>query len=172
MSGERRAKNSAADAPGPDKGALRVVILLAVSVMAVTTACAKSRVANTTPVASPLTTTTQSNVPAVDAGILIESVADESALKIGSIEPTTGRYSEFATFNLYQDQDNNDAADGVGIQLSPDYTRYAISLKVGAVTEVGWIDRTGKFVDVTNGTPPVATPSSPERDHHPRRGGA
>lgn len=86
----------------------------------------------------------------------MESYATKTKPVIGYIDPSTGRYSEFASFNLLNDTVND--AQRLDIKLSPDFTRYAVTRQVSGgsgahVYHAGWVDLDGNFVDVNADSP-------------------
>lgn len=67
---------------------------------------------------------------------------------IGLIDPDTGVYSARVTFDVTNWQR---ALPSVDLGLSPDFTKFAVTMGVGKQLHAGWVDTTGKFTDVNLG---------------------
>lgn len=88
--------------------------------------------------------------PAVIKGIVVGSFADESTPTIGSIDPVTGRYSRFVTFEMRPFGIKRSIA---ATEFSPDFTRVATNRAFGQVQHAGWIDIASDFIDVNADSP-------------------
>src|SRR3954464_7078294 len=94
---------------------------------------------------------------ATPAGIVVVSFEEPSSPVVGFIDPTSGRYSQGATLNI--SPQTFGVADRGTVSLAPDWSRYAVSRQVGAVTRAGWVDAQFKFTDVSGPPPDGATGS-------------
>lgn len=90
------------------------------------------------------TTTSETSVPRATSGILA-LFAESSKWTYGYIDPSSGQFSEAASFKT------------VGVQVtsydplaaSPDLTKLAVTKDVDGHRGVGWIDTDGQFTNVT-----------------------
>jgi hypothetical protein len=90
--------------------------------------------------------------PAVATGIIVEKWQPQSVI-IGMIDPTTGDYTDYATFTASVAKfDLN--ADGPDYKLSEDFTKYSTILHLpGGINHAGWVDRNGVTTDVNANVP-------------------
>lgn len=90
------------------------------------------------------------------SGIIVMSGDSWDTATFGSIDPTTGKYTQISTFKAKEP-----AGDIDMLQVSPDLTKFAAERTVtkpgdspmNGSSHVGWIDTQGDFTDVTPAAP-------------------
>lgn len=103
-----------------------------------------SPMATSSSTAQPSATATPAR-PTPPVGIVVQSHIDGFEPEIGVIDPTTGEYTEIATFDLPAGTSGlSDSYPRNVTETAPDYQRLAITTREGA----GWMDRFGKFTNV------------------------
>ncbi len=78
------------------------------------------------------------------SGILVATDGSTNR-SYGFIDPSSGKYSEVASFNSGNGEQMADAS----VAVSPDFTKLAVDKIVDGQRSAGWIDTSGKFTNVT-----------------------
>lgn len=97
---------------------------------------------------------TQSLSPTVPSGLMVESIEVPHSVVIGFIDPKSGQYSRYATFDVGNvislPSPNIHIGDQQGgdDHLDPDIKRYAVVRTVNDAQHAGWVDTSGVFTDV------------------------
>lgn len=90
--------------------------------------------------------------PRLPSGILtLDNVNSTGKRTYGIIDPTSGTYSEVATFNPAQSSGNGNETvmPPQTLAASPDLTKLAVTTSVRGQSVVGWIDTSGKLTTIT-----------------------
>jgi hypothetical protein len=100
------------------------------------------------------------------SGILVvtDGITDTSSRRTyGFLDPSSGKYSEVASFNTGKAHGGDFIKGEVGV--SPDFTKVAVTLQVKGQqqTSAGWIDTSGNFTSVTQEVSTGAFGGNPPR---------
>jgi hypothetical protein len=98
----------------------------------------------------------RSQAPKPTSGLLVESGGGGNTADFGFIDPTTGKYTEVASF-----PNASAPGDADALELSPDLTKLAVIKTEGTTgassqMRAGWIDTSGNFTAVSPAAPPAA----------------